>query len=205
MKLYPDIWRIPFQKSPLVFFTGEFSAPLLAGQYQWAATLLDFFPQTTLTNQAIYFFWDFDFTCDIDADDYKGAIASTPLVSVYVSAKPNEPVFRQPFRCPKYYDGKPIYQGERIRSTPNRLQFGVTGILNQTAALLGKTSVKAIIQITAFEITDPDYKLMFSEGIPVAETTAPPRPGPSGQGNRMARDAAQVPDIRTEEGLSLPL
>jgi hypothetical protein len=205
MRLFPDIWRIPFWKSPLVFFTGEFSAPLVAGQYEWAATLQDFFPQTTLTHQAMYFFWDLDFTCDIGDEDYKGAIQDTPLISVYLSAKPNEPIFRQPFRCPKYYESKPIQQGAMIRQTPNRLQFGVTGILNQTAALLGKTSIKAIIQITAYEITEPDFKSAFMEGQSFPEPAKQRPPGLTAEQLRMGRENAQAPGLRTEEGLNLPL
>lgn len=205
MRLFPDIWRIPFQKSPLVFFTGEFSAPLVAGQYEWAATLQDFFPQTTLTNQALYFFWDLDFTCDVGETDFQGAIVDTPLVSVYLSAKPNEPLFRQPFRCPKYYAAKPVQQGNQIQQTPNRLQFGVTGVLNQTAALLGKTAIKAIIQMTAYEITEPDYKRMFKDGVDVPEPQRPKPQGLSPEQLRMGRQAAESPNLRTEEGLTLPL
>lgn len=205
MILYPDIWRIPFGASPLVFFTGEFSASLLAGQYEWSAVLQNFEPNRSLTNQAVYFFWDFDFTLDIDSLDFSGAIASTPLVSIYLSSKPNESLFRQPFRCPKFYDKKPILQGEQIRSTPNALQFGITGILNQTAALIGKNSIKAIVQMTAHEITDPDYKKMFKDGLLVPEPPKPAAPMLSEAQKGLAKAAAKTPDLRTEEGLTLPV
>lgn len=211
MKLFPDIWRIPFRKSPLVFFVGEVTAPLAGGMYEFPDTKFDFSPSTSLTNQAIYFLWDFDFSVDVAESDYQGAISLTPLVSVYLSAKPNEPIFRQPFRCPKYYDGKPVYQGTQIHQVPNKLQLQVTGTLNQTAALLGKASIKAIVQFTAHEITDPDYKKMFLEGLDMgggeggpATPRAPQTPAQNA-GTQLAKDNAKTPGISTAEGLSLPL
>jgi len=205
MMLFPDIWRIPFAKSPLLFFTGEFSAPLVAGQYQWSAVLQNFQPATTLTNQAVVFFWDFDFATDVSEEDYAGAISSTPLVSIYMSSKPNEPVFRQPFRCAKYYDNKIIYQGRRVYSTPSVLQFGITGIINQTAALLGKTSIKAIIQISAHEITEPDYKKTFEDGFHQADPVKQRPPTLTAAQQRFAQENAEHPQLRSEEGLNLPL
>jgi hypothetical protein len=208
MKLYPNIYRTPFGEAPLVFFTGEKFADLVGGQYVWDSTLVNFQPDTDLQLQALYFFWDFDFTVDISEQDFQGGIGTnaTPKITIYQSSKPNESLFRQPFLCPKYYEHKPILQGRLSPTLPNKLQFGVTGTVNQTPSLIGKTSIKAIIQITAHAITDPDYKKAFQDGILVPN---PVMPGPKTQLSadqlKLGKQAAQFPNLRSEEGLSLPL
>lgn len=210
MMLFADPWRTPWLKSPLVFFTGEFSAPLVGTTYVWPSTLQDFQPAADLTNQAIYFFWDFDFAADISEEDFSSAIVDTPLVSVYLSAKPNEPIFRQPFRCPKFYENKMVMQGRKIEQTPNRLQFGITGTIRQTPELIGKTAIKAIVQFTCFEISEPDFKKQLIDGVmmpdpPVADHFTAGRKQLTEAERKIVRETSQHPETKTPEGLSFPL
>lgn len=208
MKVFPDIWSVPYGKSQLQFFVGQATGALDAGEYVFDGTLQDFIVHAPLVPQSLYFFLDFDFSVDCAEADYTGAIQRVPLLSVYQSTNPQLPIFRQPFATPVFYRNKWILQGMRSLIAPNNLQFSLTGRVKQTPALLDKETLKATVQFTAYEITDPDFIKRFMDGLdvrpPAPPAGAPAQPGQAGAMEGLARVAAQNPQIRMEDGLQLP-
>lgn len=206
MRVFPDIHSLPFGKSPLTFFVGQVTGKLLGGNFVFDGTQTRFLAPHPLVPQSVYFFWDFNFSIDAVESDYTGAIISVPLLSVYTQANPTAPIFRQPFPVPVYYENKTLYQGIWNHSSPNELLFSITGLINQSPELLGKSSLVATVQFTAFEITERDYVARFMEGLDVA----PPLP-PKGAfstdnstGEKLAKLNAENPGIQLEGGMRLP-
>lgn len=206
MRVYPDIWTTPFGKSPITFFVGRVTAPLALGKFTFDGTATDFITRIPLVPQSLYWFLDWNFSVDIAVADYTAALDRIPVVSVYQKAKPNEPVFRQPFPVPVYYENKWLLQGFRNVITPNELLFSVDGTVKQSAALVGKQSLTATLQFTAYEVTDPDYIARFMDGLDVPPP--PPRGGAGGPSGGVAEDLARVqaqnPEIRMAGGVVLP-
>jgi hypothetical protein len=206
VRVYPDIWSTPFGKSPRTDFVGTMVAPLSAGQYTFSGVSTPFLIPVPLVPQSVYWFLDWNFSVDVAAADYTAAIAQTPLVSVYESARPNMPIFRQPFPVPVYYENKWLLQGFRNNIAPNQLLFAIEGVVNQTAALIGKASLTATVQFTAYEVTDPAYIERFTVGLdvppPARPTPAGPQPG--GPMDELAKKAALNPTFRVQGGIELP-
>jgi len=206
MRVFPDILSTPFGKSPLTFFVGQVTGQLIGGNFVFDGTQTQFLAPHPLVPQSVYFFWDFNFSVDAVEANYTAAITTVPLLSVYTRANPTQPIFRQPFPVPVYYENKTLYQGIWNHSSPNELLFGITGIVNQTAELLQNSKLVATVQFTAFEITERDYISRFMDGLDVAPP-APPK-GPFGQdgsaGEKLAKASAENPGMRLEGGLHLP-
>lgn len=206
MRIYPDIWAMPYGRSPITFFVGQVEAPLTLGSYVFNGALTNFLTQTPLVPQSLYWFLDWNFSVDVAEADYTAAIVRTPLVSVYERARPKQPVFRQPFPVPIYYANKWILQGFRNLISPNELLFSIEGLVGQTPALLGKTSIRATVQFTAYEITDQALITRFLEGLDVP---APPKvqdgnTAPGGPMESLAKLKSLNPTLKLEGGLVLP-
>ncbi len=205
MRVYPDILTTPFGKSPLTFFVGQVTAELVAGNFVFDGALTSFLAPHPLVSKSLYFFWDFDYSVDAAEADYTGGILRAPLISIYESARPTQPVFRQPFPSPVFWHNKPIQQGFVNLVVPNELKFSITGLVKQTAALLSKETLVATVQFTAYEVTDQDYVGRFMEGLNVAP---PPPPvsvmAPEGPMSELAKGNASRPKINLGSGLQLP-
>jgi hypothetical protein len=206
VRQYPDIWSTPYGKSPLTFFVGQAEAQLVGGNFVFDGAPLPFIVRNPLISQSVYWFMDFDFSVDCAEADFTASISRVPLLSVYQSSNPTQPIFRQPFPTPVYFRNKWILQGIRSLTTPNELLFSLDGIVSQTPSLLGKSTLRATVQFTAFEITDPDYIARLMNGLDVE----PPRPpkGPmtptGAPGEDLALVSALNPGIQMEGGLRLP-
>lgn len=205
MKIYPDIWTLPYGKSPMTFFVGQQEAPLYAGEYVFDGVARDFLVKIPLIPQSVYFFLDFDFSVDVPESEYTGALVQVPLITITHSARPNDAIFRQPFPVPVYFRNKWLLQGFQNTITPNELQFRITGSVKQTASLVGVDALKATIQFTAYEVTDPDWSHRFREGLSIPDPKPATQPGTTpGPMAELARSRAANPQIRLEGGLNLP-
>lgn len=210
MRVFPNIYRTPFGKSNLKFFVGQATASKVGGVFVFSGQVQDFIVVQPLIQQALYFFWDFDFTADLAEADYQEAIVPTaiPLISVVLASTPTQPIFRQPFPAPLYYQNAIIYQGVQTLINPDYLKFSLTGQLSATPALTSKAVVTGTVRFTAHEILDADYIRTFREGLDVRE---PPKPGEiAGKPKeltptqKLAHEKSQMPGLTLEEGMELP-
>lgn len=210
MRIFPNIYRAPFSKSQLKLFVGRAIATKASGGsvFKFDGMPTNFLVNQTLVSQAIYFFWEFNFTVDTAEADYTDAIAEVPLLSLNYSSQPSQPILRQPFPVPLFFQNNIIYQGVENLIQPNFLQFSMTGSINQTAALTNKTQITATVSFTAHEITDTSYIEQFKNG---TDVMPPPRPGAHGKltAAEKARQSIQSevsrnPSVNVGEGLSLP-
>lgn len=210
MRVFPNIYQTPFHSSQLKLFVGRTTATKTGGGsvFQFDGALHDFLVVQPLVSQAMYFFWEFSYTVDTSEADYTDAIDEVPLLSLYFSATPTQPILRQPFPVPLFFQNNIIYQGVENLIQPNYLKFSMTGKLNQTAALTNKNSITATISFTAHEITDQQYIAQFKNGtnvyVPPPPASKLKTPGDKAR-VELARIESEHPQSSIGEGLSLPM
>ena len=107
-------------------------------------------------------------------------ITTLPEFSSYLQSDASSPAFREPIPLSKYFTTIPYklavmgseLLGESYRGgdggassnqgfTFNRLLGNVTGVLNQTPALLGKSAVTSIVVLSAQEISEACFISQF--------------------------------------------
>lgn len=179
--------NVPYSTSPPLLFTYRQSATVAAGTYDFTGTSAKtpFTPSRPILPNFLYLFSTISFSMDIDEGDYFGAIATQPEFSLYMLSDAAAPQFREPLALATYLKlfpyifpifGQELMQAAQTNAvatvTPNnatpfnRLLGLVKGSLNQTANLLGKGTITAIVQFTAQEIVDDTYINQFKQSRP---------------------------------------
>ncbi len=164
---------VPYAKSPPVIFTFRQTANLALGQYDFGGVTTPvlksvFTPDRPLQPNALYLFNTLSFSMDIDETDYQSGIQTLPAFQAYVQSDAAAPAFREALALDKYFENYPYRLSILGNSSVNETQgaagdtfnkfFGsITGVLNQTASLVGKAAVTGIVKFTAQEITDKTF------------------------------------------------
>ena len=167
---------IPYKDSPPILFTYRQTASLALGQYSFTTTPMTkaaFNPSRPIRGNTLYVFNTLTFAMDIAETDYQGAIATQPEFSMYLQSNATAPQLREPIVLAKYFDNVPYvltFLGTELLSgfgnaaqgySFNRLLGTVNGVLNQTASLVGKASVTAIVTLSAQEVVDNEFIKQF--------------------------------------------
>lgn len=130
------------------------AAPLVAGAYTFNAPRARFNPDSDIRDNALYIFDSFTFSCDIDARDYEAAQVNPLRFGVYTDTGAQVPTLPRPITLPSYvvdYGYGYLHDGRR---GPTSLFFTFNGLLNHTAALVGKASITATVVMRYYEIID---------------------------------------------------
>jgi len=166
------IHNVPYLDGVPLLFTYRQSATVAAGTYNFTGTMVrtPFTPSRPIRSNVLYLLDTMSFAMDIAEEDYHGAVATLPEFSMYVQSE-NTPALREPLVLSRYFEVMPYllpilgkellqeaYPGAAAAPTAqgfqnNRLLGLVTGILNQTASLVGKVTITAIVQFTAHEVS----------------------------------------------------
>jgi hypothetical protein len=169
---------IPYAKSPPVLFTYRVTAPLALGQYDFGGVTTPvrrtpFLPERPLLPNTLYLFDSMSFAMDIDQNDYQAAIDVMPSFAAYNQADAGALALREAVSLDKYFEnyryrltllGSLSTQGgANADGRFNKLYGSVSGIVTQTANLIGKASLTAIIKFTAMEVTDKAFVRAFTE------------------------------------------
>lgn len=164
-----------------LLFTYRQTATVGAGAYNFSSdtTANAFTPDRPISQNVLYIIKTMSFAMDIAEEDYWSAIDPTlggvlPEFSMYVQAEGGAPALREPLVLSRYFERLPYllpligkdlltdaYPGSSASPVAqsfnqNRLLGLVRGNLAQTASLLGKASITAIISFTVHEITDQE-------------------------------------------------
>jgi len=163
---------IPYRTSPPLIMVFQQTANLIAGVYTFPAGLKSVFtPSRPINPNSLYIFQTMDFAVDVAEGDYLGAVSAAMNFSMYVQSDAS-PALREPIPLVKYLQRIPyilnILGSELLNesypgavSAPqtqgfmyNRLLGNITGVVTQTAALIGKTSLTGTMVFSVQEITD---------------------------------------------------
>jgi hypothetical protein len=169
--------NVPYLSGVPLLFTYRQTAAVSAGQYDFTGTMQKnaFTPSRPILSNVMYLINTMSFAMDIAEEDYQGSIQTLPEFSIYTQSEGGAPGFREPLVLSRYFERMPYllpllgkellqesYPGASAAPTAqgfrtNRLLGLVTGLLNQTASLLGKVAITAIVQFTAQEIASDSF------------------------------------------------
>jgi len=160
--------RIP-QGSKLISAGGIFKAFLgspLPGKYDFTEYLsaagdrynvaVDF--GLSMSPNYIYFFHQLNFSLSIDEGVFLSAIDSgTVPVFSFKDSQSRKPIFEQPFRLFRYYEGNAVDRFYHNQNANNILYGDFQCILNQVVDLQGIDVVYAQVSASVYEITDDAF------------------------------------------------
>lgn len=158
---------LPYHDSPPVQFFYQSSATLNAGTYTWSDTPSALTTTRPVLSNALYFFRHITFSADIEELDFTAAITTVPTFQFYQKSMGNVPMFREPIRMMKYlenWDFRLTWMAHE--SQRDAFRAGFSGVLTQTAALIGKASITLTAVISAQEIISENFIDLFSKGYP---------------------------------------
>ena len=155
---------LPWHNTKPLFCTGEYEVPLVGGVYTWDVNnLQSFSPIESLTSNALYIISQVSFSLDVSILDYQAATLQIPSVQFHQSAEGYAPLLRQRISAPSFLDQQEFIHPFLSKHSPNELKFSISGVLEQTPALIGKTTLTAAIMMTMYEITDDLYIKEFKK------------------------------------------
>lgn len=145
---------VPYWSAPPVQFVYESTASLSLGQYTWTDTPTELSPVRPIQDNDLYVLSSLTLTADISNDDFTAAINETPLFNFHLLGDSKAPFFREPIQMVTFLENFPF----RLVWGPSRgsdqLLGSFRGVLDQTPALIGKTSITLKVIMAAQEIQD---------------------------------------------------
>lgn len=153
------------QSAPFIV-SGSVTAPLVAGEFVFdprnQVSILQGSPNLSASN--IYLFDAVSVAVDVSEIDYKGAILTTPQISIYDTSKGRNPVLNNPIPIPMYYDQEDFKFFWNPAGEPVNLLLGVRGKLLQTASLVGKTELTMTIKYRVYDMGSEQFRKAYAKG-----------------------------------------
>lgn len=145
---------VPYWSAPPVQFVYESTASLLLGKYTWNDTPSVLSPVRPIQDNDLYVLTSLTLAADITNDDFTAAIETTPLFNFHLVGDSKAPFFREPIQMITFLENFPFRYvwGPSIGS--DQLLASFRGVLDQTPALIGKTSITLKAIMAAQEIQD---------------------------------------------------
>lgn len=157
----PRAEDLPYWGSPPVQYVYESTAQLVAGFYTWADVPSALTPNRPVRPNVLYFFRNISMAADIEELDFTGAIIATPQFNAHLVSDATAPLFREPILMNKFFDQFDYRLWWSSQQENDRLLGTWTGVLQQTPALIGKSSITLKTIITAQEVSDEYFVNQF--------------------------------------------
>jgi hypothetical protein len=156
--------EVPLLASPPLIFLFRQTASLLAGAYEFAAGRTDFSPVRPINPGTLYWFRALSVFADISEEDYQGAIVTMPTFTAYEQQEAGASFFREPVPLGAFYSALPFEYAKISTRSGNKMLGSIVGELQQTASLLGKTSVTISIVLSVQEVGDKRFSDSLQKG-----------------------------------------
>lgn len=153
---------LPYSTSPAIQFVYESTAYLSIGQYAWNDQPQLLTPNRPLINNALYFFRSLSLASNVSELDFTSAIVNTPKFYTFLLSDARAVLFREPVSMNKHYEIFDFRYAWRSQQADDKLLAAFTGLLDQTAALIGRNSITLKCSIAAQEITDEEFIKEFT-------------------------------------------
>lgn len=174
----PRIEDLPYYSSPPIQFVYQSTAPLALGAYTWADAPTALTPTRPMLDNALYYLRHITLSADVSELDFTAAITTTPEFFTYQKSDAVTLLFREPIQMVKFleaFDFRQTFVVKQGRPDPlagagalgERILAAFTGVLVQTAALIGKTSITLTAVISAQEIVDRNFINNYRAAYPV--------------------------------------
>lgn len=162
--LVPRLEDLPYSSSPPIQFVYRQTAALLAGQYRFRVTT----PQPLavlrpLIANSVYYFRSVTITADIDEGDYLSSILTIPTFQMHPLSTGKQILFREPLVIAKYFQNFDYRLAWQTQREDDQLFCTISGLLDQTAGLIGKASITLSVVLSAQEIVDDSFIDRFTQ------------------------------------------
>ena len=131
-------------------FTATFNVPAV-GAYDFGITANNQIVLTPLLLNTVYLLGRISIGADIPEGDFLDAINTIPKLTLRKSIA-NEIVYQQPLPIVTYVDDQEMIAWVDNKKANNSLKLEITGLLNQTAALVGKVTIKIHVNYLIYAI-----------------------------------------------------
>lgn len=157
----PRAEDLPYWGSPPVQYVYESTAILATGFYTWADAPGTLTPNRPVRPNVLYFFRSISMSADIAELDFTASIVTTPAFNTHLKSDANAPLFREPVLMNKFYNQFSYRLWWASQQDNDQLLGTWTGVLAQTAGLIGKQSITLKAIITAQEVSDEYFVNQF--------------------------------------------
>lgn len=145
---------VPYWSSPPVQFVYESTASLSLGKYTWSDTPSALSPDRPIQDNDLYVLNTMTLSADLAVTDFTSAISSTPLFNFHLVGDSKAPFFREPVQMVTFIENFPFRLVWGPSRGSDKLLASFRGVLLQTPALIGKTSITLKAIMSAQEIQD---------------------------------------------------
>lgn len=165
-KRVPRIEDLPYLSSPPIEFVYSSTASLSGGTYTWADAPTVLTPNRPLMVNSLYYFRSVTLAANVDELDFTSNITTTPQFQMYLKSRAKTVLFREPILMVKFLQNFDYKFAWITQSNQDQLFASFTGVLNQGAALIGKSTITLTSVISAQEVVDQNFVKRFRANYP---------------------------------------
>lgn len=159
--LVPRLEDLPYFSSPAVQFVYKQTATLAAGSYIFASAPAQLTPPRPVMQNVVYYFRSLTISADIAENDYLSAITNVPTFQTFLKGTGRQIHFREPIVIAKYFQNFDYRLCWITQREDDEIFGSINGTLNQTAALIGKSSITISVVISVQEVVDQNFVKRF--------------------------------------------
>ena len=148
--------------SSTVLFSAVSEAPLVGADYTFPGTWQSMVLPRFL-RRGVYIVTTLQFGADIAEFDWQSSWTTVPTIRWGLTSNGLASLFRDEIPLTKYTEGVDFREAFVVGQEPSEIKFRLSGVLRQSPSLVGKASVRASINLIAYEISDNEFQKAFLE------------------------------------------
>jgi len=147
-------------KARFISTQNTFSALFLAGGYDFSVPANTRQSVIPILPNTLYFLDNFSLGGNIAKEDFLSAINTVPLMILSLKGD-KQAIYERPIPLTSFYDNKECTAYCKSKQSNDELQISLSGILNQTAALVGVSPVILTVTFSVYAMDDKTYNAEF--------------------------------------------
>lgn len=145
----------------------RFAAPFGVGVYDFGIAANQNIELIPLQNNSRYLITAISFFANVaDSDWLEGmdTAANFPAFRLHYENSPSSSIFPEPVQCVNYVDGQDTMAFFKTERKDEKLLISFSGVVNQTAGMVGVDPLLAEVNFTMYQISAEQYNRQFNEG-----------------------------------------
>jgi hypothetical protein len=147
---------IPTQNTFSALFLGVYNFGIAANTRQTVFPILA---------NTIYFLDNFSLGGNIAKEDFLSSINTLPLMTLSLKSCPLNGIYEKPIPLTHFYENKEATAFVQSKQSNDELQVSLSGILNQTAPLVGVSPVVLTVTFSVYAMDDRNYNAQFLDSL----------------------------------------
>lgn len=157
---------LPLLVSPPVLWVFKQTVQAIGGAFTFTGAKLAFSPPILLQSLSVYYLKSLTFFADVASEDYSGAIDVTPVFHIYMPQEAGATFMQQGTPLGGYIQNLPFEYMYQPTQDNNPVTGALTGKVNKTASLAGKSALTMTVIVAVQEIRDQGYANAVKAGYP---------------------------------------